>query len=337
MRKSVWILFTLMSVCGTATWAQEPAQQPADPTAEVATLDEVVVSGVLPGPGLWRISKDDHVLWVLGVMEPLPRRMQWDSTKVEARIAQSQEVLMEPMARVKADIGFFGGLMLLPKALAARRNPEKETLAQVVPAELYARWSVLKQVYFKRNRGIEKQRPIVAASKLYDRALSRAGLSERDRVSKVVRKAAKRNKLTITEPTLELEIADPKQALAEFAANGLNDLPCFAQTLDRVESDLGAMKARANAWATGDVEALRQLPFVDQRRACVDALLNAQFARDRGLDDLRQRLRMLWLDAAVSALERNTSSFAILGIHELLRADGLAAQLAARGYEVQAP
>jgi uncharacterized protein YbaP (TraB family) len=331
--RACWLSLLLVVLCASAAW---PSWSATAPVAE-STLDEIVVTGRLPGPGLWKISKDGHVLWVLGTLAPLPRRMQWDSIKVQARIAQSQEVLMAPVASIKVDIGLIGGLLLVPKALAARRNPERAMLVDVVPAALYARWSVLKQRYLKRNRAVEKQRPILAASKLYERALKRVGLSQRDVVTRVVRKAAKRNKVLITEPKLELKIADPRQALAEFASSELNDLPCFEQTLERVEADLGTMKARANAWARGDLAALRRLPFVDQRRACDDAILNTQIARSRGMDDVRERLRSLWLETAISAIARNESTFAILRVNELLRDGGVAQQLQSLGYTVQAP
>ena len=43
--------------------------------ADVPLLAPVVVSGVVTGPGLWKVSKDGHVLWVLGTLSPLPGHM----------------------------------------------------------------------------------------------------------------------------------------------------------------------------------------------------------------------------------------------------------------------
>lgn len=65
-------------------------------TDAITDMDAVVVSGVQPGPDMWKVSKAGHVLWVLGVQSPLPRKMQWHSPEVEAAIAQSQEVLNQP-------------------------------------------------------------------------------------------------------------------------------------------------------------------------------------------------------------------------------------------------
>src|SRR3954471_238877 len=77
-----------------------------------ADLEQVLVTGEQPGPGLWKVSKGDHVLWILGTNSPVPKRMQWHSKEVERAIAESQEVIGN--VQVKIDIGFFRSLLLLP-------------------------------------------------------------------------------------------------------------------------------------------------------------------------------------------------------------------------------
>jgi len=315
----------------------------ANQAPAATTLAEVVVTGNQPGPGLWKIIKPgqggekNHVMWVLGTINPLPKRFKWDSTMVQGRIAQSQEVILAPRVSVGADIGFFGVMMLMPKALGARKNPGKQQLKDVMPEPLYARWLVLKAQYLKRNRSVEKQRPILAAHRLYEAALADSGLREQNLVSNVVRKTAKRNKRTITEPRVELKLADPKRALEEFAASNLDDLGCFEQTLNRVQSDLKGMRARANAWAIGDIQALQALSFTDQAQACRDAFLTAAMAKDRQLDDLPVRAQQAWIDAAVRALDQHERSFGVLRMSEMLIADGIGAKLKAMGYQVEMP
>jgi hypothetical protein len=301
------------------------------------TLSEVTVSGIQPGPGLWKIKKGDHFMWVLGTLNPLPKNMRWDSTMVQARVAQSQEIVLPTRVEFDVELGFFGAMMLLPKALSAQKNPEKQTLRDLVPEPLYQRWQVQKALFFKRNTSLEKKRPILAIDALYDRALSRSDLRERDWVSKVVRKAAKRNGRTITVPEVKAVISDPKQALQEFASSTLNDLPCFEQTLARIENDLPSMKQRANAWAIGDMQTLAALPYQDQRQACANAFLGAEMSKKRGLDDLATRARQAWKDAAIAAINQHERSFGVLRMHELLSEDGIGAQLRAEGYQIIAP
>jgi len=202
---------------------------------------------------------------------------------------------------------------------------------------LYARWLPLKAKYIGRSRGIEKQRPLFAALKLYEKAIKRNNLTQDNLVSSVVKKAAKRHKLPITWPEIEIDIGDPREAIRDFADSGLDDLDCFAKTLDRLDTDLQTMRERANAWATGDIELLRSLPFTDQNQICADAILNAGVMRERGLDDMRERLAEVWLAAAQTALEKNKSTFAVLPMRELLAPQGYLARLRERGYEVEEP
>ncbi len=305
--------------------------------AQTQVLDAVVVSGVQPGPGLWRVSRGEHVLWVLGTLSPLPKRMKWVSREVEQVIAESQEVLLGPGAKLKTEIGMFRGLLLLPAALGSRKNPEKQKLVDVVPPELYARWQPLKAQYMGRSRGIEKQRPLFAALKLYEKAINRNRMTQDNLVSPVVKKAAKKHKVPVNQPEIEIEIGDPREAIRDFADTRLDDLDCFSKTLDRLDTDLQTMRERANAWATGDVEMLRSLPFTDQNQVCADAILNAGVMRKRGLDDMRERFAEVWLTAAEAALAKNKSTFAVLPMRQLLAPDGYIAVLRERGYEVEEP
>lgn len=301
-------------------------------------LEGMVVSGIQPGPGLWQITASDgHVLWLLGTLSPLPRRMEWESAQVREVIEASGRVLLAPRAQVKADVGFFGGMALIPSALSARKNPDKQTLADVLPAALYERWTPLRSRYLGRGKGIEKRRPLLAANRLYEAALGRNGLSEKDIVDKAVRKLARRAKVEVHVPQVEVLLSDPKQALKDLRQTELDDIDCFEQTLARVENDLPLMRERANAWAVGDIELLLDLPSVDHQRPCADAVLQSTIARERGLDDLRARLQQAWLAAAEQSLAEHPTSFAVLPLTALLREGGMLDQLRERGYVVAAP
>lgn len=305
--------------------------------AEVPTLAPVVVSGVVPGPGLWKVTRGDHVLWVLGTLSPLPGHMQWESHDVRQALAQSKEVLLEPRIKVKADVGFFGKLFLLPTAYGARKNPDGKTLDQVMDAPTYARWQALKAKYLGTDRGIERWRPLFAAQELYRKAIRANGLSSDGGVAGAVAAMAKADGVVETPVVYQVEIKQPRAALKAFKAAAPSDMECMSRTLDAIEHDLPAMTQRANAWATGDLAALRELPDSHRRDACVSALTSAGFAHQLGLDDVPTRLAATWLAAARKALAANATSFALLPMGELTSPHGYLAQLAAQGYTVTAP
>ncbi|WP_425478711.1 TraB/GumN family protein [Pseudoxanthomonas indica] len=317
-----------------------PVTAPTSATeAPVRELEAITVSGVQPGPGLWRVRNGDHLLYILGTQSPLPKRMTWRSDEVEQVLQVVDRVLGSPGVQVDADVGFFRGMLLLPSAMKAAKNPGDQRLQDVLPADTYARWARLKQRYLGRDTGIEKKRPLIAVFQLYQEALSRSGLKERNVIEPVLEAALKKRKLKITPATLKLMIEDPKQAIADFRKEPLKpvDLECFNRTLDRIEFELPRMTARANAWAVGDVAALRSQPTEAQQLACLSAWFDTDVARKRGLTDLDVRVRETWLGQADLALRESRITFATVGIGELLKPGGYLAQLQARGYTVEAP
>ncbi len=323
----------------TASHGATVEMPPAHDAAPIREMDTVIVSGVQPGPGLWRVRSGEHVLYILGTQSPLPAGMDWRSEEVRQVLQLADRVLGPPGVTVDADVGFFRGLWLLPSALKAAKNPEGQRLQEVLPADTYARWSRLKQRYLGRDGGIEKKRPIIAAFQLYQEALSRSGLGERDVVGPVIEDALKKRRMKRTPTVLELKIEDPKQAIADFRAERLKaqDLVCFNRTLDRIEFELPQLAERANAWAVGDVAALRSLPAEAQQSACLSAWFDTDLARKRGLTDIDARVRTQWLSHAEQALQESRISFATVGISELLKPDGYLSRLQQRGYVIEAP
>jgi len=334
--RRVAIGWTLAAAAPLATAAPPP---PVAATGQggIVDLDAMVVRGVQPGPGLWKVSQGDHTLWILGTIAPLPAGITWQADEVEQAIAQSQQVLATPFVTLEADVGFFGKLALVPSAMKAMKNEDGATLQQVVPAELYARWLPLKQQYLGRDSGVEKKRPMIAAGELYQAAIKKSGLSRKPVVWPVVEAAAKRHGLKPTPTTLEFKVSDPKQAIREFRAGGMNDSACFGSLLNAVQNDLPTMVERANAWAVGDIDALRRMPREDPAGACSAAISDTEFARRRGMDRLQQRMREHWLGIARRALRDNAGTFAVLPLSDLLAADGYLAALRAEGYEIEAP
>jgi hypothetical protein len=305
--------------------------------SQVTNLEGVSVSGEQPGPGLWRVSKGDHVMLVLGTLSPLPDRMQWKTEDVEEAIAGSQEVLGPPSVSLKPKTNLFGKLFLLPSLIGARKNPDGQTLQHMVPPPDYARWLVLKQQYLGNDRGVENWRPIFAAVELYDKAIKRHGLTASGGVKDTVRDLAKKHNVKFTTARYTLMVDEPRTAVKTFKISPMDDRECFGRTLDTVERDLGRITQRANAWATGDIDMLRSLPMNDQREACISAVTEAGFAKQLGFNDVRQRAEIVWMDAAVQALNTNKQTFAMLPMEDLLSPKGLVARLKAKGYQVEAP
>jgi uncharacterized protein YbaP (TraB family) len=340
MRPS-FLFVACLTFAAAAAVAQEatpiaPAAPPAAETpADTTTLEAVLVTGEQPGPGLWKVSKGDHVLWILGAQYPLPKNMTWRGRDVEQTIAESQAVIAD--ATPKLELNFFHKLTLLPAVYGARKNEDGETLQQILPAELYARWLVLKAKYIGHDDGVERLRPMVAANELYDKALAKTGLARSGLIWDTVRGVAKKNHVRIVEPQAQIPLDNPRQTISDFkSTTGNLDIDCLAATMTRLETDLNAMRDRANAWAVGDVDALRKLPAPSQQEACRAAVSSSPRLREQ-LEQGIARMDEAWLAAAEQSLRDNASTFAILPMDELLRSDRRLAMLQSRGCTVEPP
>jgi uncharacterized protein YbaP (TraB family) len=298
-------------------------------------VENVLVTGEQPGPGLWKVTKGDHTLWIMGSLGPLPRKMTWRSREVERVIAQSQEILAAP--EIKPQIGFFRAVTLLPAALKARKNPDGAQLKDILSASQYSQWSTLKAQYLGTDSGIEEWRPMFAAQKLYSKALERSELSNKDIVWPVVEDLGKKYHVTISRTRVGVPVDDPKSTIKEFSETPRDlDIACMQATLDRLEADVATMKTLANAWSTGDVAKLRNLSMPKQYKACL-----AAFAATPRLEQMANKLiddvENDWLTRAEIALNKNQNTFTVLPIAELFSDEGRPARLKANGYEVTGP
>lgn len=331
------VTLTLLIACAGAS-SQAPAQTaPSAPAAPITTLQTVTVTGVVPGPGLWKVTRGDHVLWILGVVPTLPAGIEWRSNQVSQTIAASQAVLEAPGVKLKVDTNWFGKLFLLPTVYRAQRNPDGKTLHDVLPPATYARWYHTRQHYFGDDYSIERYRPIVAAWKLMKQAMKANGLRNDGEVTGMVAEMARQHGVKVVKPETTLEIKEPRQAVKAFAASNLDGIACLDVVLDAVGHELPNFRARANAWATGDIDTLRKVPEGAYRDTCRSAITGAGFAKALGIDNLPMRVEGAWLAAVDTALASNAQSFAVLPMHDLLDANGYLAALQARGYTVTAP
>lgn len=276
----------LAAVLAAGVARADGPRAPPPGAGAVVEMAPVVVTGAQPGPGLWRVSRDGHVLHILGTQSPLPGDIQWQADEVRQVLAEAGAVLQAPEVGVKADVGLLRGLVLVPAAYRAMRNPGGRSLQQVLPPDLYARWSRLKARYLGRERGIGKRRPAIAAYQLYRAAREEHGLrADGDRVVwPLIASVVDTRGLQPVATGVEIKVEDPRRALAEFRAEPLwpQDLECFRRTLDLVEHQLPQAVRRANAWATGDIAALRAMPDDGgQASACLAAWMASDTARRR--------------------------------------------------------
>jgi len=330
------VLLTV-SLTPVAALAAEPPPAPAAPTATAPAatrsaeeVPEVEVTGERPGPSLWRVSKADHVVWLLGTLDPLPKKMTWKSREVDSVLAQAQEVLVSNPS-VSANIGPITAIRLYMQWRRTEKIPERSNLRDWLTPELYARFEALKARYDPHDTRIEELRPLFAARRLYERAIDASQLTVRNDIQDTVVKLARKHGVEIRRTSLLL--ADPRGVLTEVGEiPRAAEIECLEATVERLETDLDLMKARARAWALGDVDALRRLPYPHQREVCLNTV-----ASSPRIKQLIAQATHDWDVALDTALATHSTSLAMKPIADLLAPHGTLDALRAKGYTVEGP
>jgi hypothetical protein len=276
-----------------------------------------------PGPPLWRVSRNNHVVWLLGVPEYVPEGARWRLREVEAVLANSREVVMRPSAALGAGpITSFRALRLWTRKSNGLQND--------FDAETYARFIELKSRYAPNDRRMEKLQPILAVSRLRDAAIAQSGLRSQHLIDDTVAKVAKERRVPVRRP--KWSTRDSRTALG-FLQNltGEQGTACSAATIDALDSEMVNLVARANAWADGDLDSLRRLAGSRDIGDCM--ALQSQSI----LGYIEDATNAAWLAAVQTALENNVTSLALTTIDDLLDPDGNLKKLRERGYIVEAP
>lgn len=308
--------------------------------------EEIIVTGRQPGPPLWKVTNGENVLWIFGSLSPLTQDMNWDSQKVATVISRSQEYISPPNSGMSISklvllnpINIVRG-MSLAKRLS--RNAHEASLQDVLDPALYQRFAVLKARYFPDDDRIEELRPMVAGGSMVSLVERAEGLQSNADVMKEIRRLVRRNRgIRKTEIEINQKVGGNYRELAARAESFFAKLPveleqaCFAAQLERLEKDVDGMKRRASAWAEGYVAELRAIQIPEDENPCEKLFRSS--TEYEVIEALQQRAEDAWLEAAEQALNTNQSTFAVLGMNELLSDDGLFSQLKARGYAVVEP
>ncbi len=218
---------------------------------------------------------------------------------------------------------------LLRKMNKIRKNPNGETLQDVLPPETYSRFLEVKEVYAPDNEKILKLSPMYAAQELFKEALDSIGLTDGGSIATSLHRIARKNGIEITK-TDAYEPLDTKQLLHDLRNIPFEtELACFKDTIGAINSDLEGTIERATAWADGDAGLLKRLQYPDVGPGCGVVSGSAQASR------LINQARLQWINSVERALNENDITFANLPIRELIHAEGLLEELRKKGYAIR--
>jgi uncharacterized protein YbaP (TraB family) len=289
------------------------AQDLPDPEGNL--VEEVVVTGRLPGPAWWRVSDGDTTVYIMGGPEgSLPPGLDWDKSVFERRLKGAHTFITGASISV--------GLSGVPAMLRLRNQLKSERpLEETLPPGLRARFVAARERLGQPATRYAGWKPLVAGQRLVGDTREKGKWRN---VRGDMEKAAKRQKLKPwTTATLD---GTPflRSAMASLTPEIHNQ--CLAAALDDVE---GGRRARAagEGWARGDVRAA-----VDYPRSFDRCLLLLG-----GGEQMWRRQTTNQANDVATALQKPGHAVAVIGMRRLLADDGVLQQLRAKGYTVRGP
>jgi uncharacterized protein YbaP (TraB family) len=287
---------------------------PNDPDAVI--VEELVVTGRLPGPAWWTVSDADTTVYVLGSPTLAPSRMQWDRGVFERRL-QGANVVILPFQDVKVKMkGALGAAFNMMRLRSGK--PFEDTLDPTARARFAAARARLGQPakhYGTRN-------PLAAGLLMATDYREHFDLTTAD-PTKLIKLLAQRAKVPISQKSYDIGPLMGAIIRTPAAAGRA----CLDEVLQQVEAGPGVTQAAARAWAEGDVRGALANERTYER--CIAAVPGAQAFDTRTKTDQ--------VAAIVGALQKPGHAIAVVQLRPLLSQGGVLDRLQAQGFTVKTP
>lgn len=292
------------------------ALTPADVDVDATLVEELVVTGRLPGPAWWRVTDADTTVYVLGVPSIAPKRMQWDRAIFERRL-QGANVVVLPFVNVRAKVS--GSIATVINLLRIRSGgPFEERLDPATRARFVA----VRMRLGQDAKHYATSNPLAAGIQLAIDYRDRSSLTNSD-PAKLVRYLAQQRRVRLIEKSYDLG----PQLGGILRTSPSAGRICFDEVLAQAETGPGVTQAAARAWAVGDVRGA-----LDNERTYERCL-----ATIRGGRSYDERTKEDTASAIVSALKTPGHAIVLVSLRPLLAQNGVLERLRAQGFSVKTP
>ena len=315
MRAIVRAMTCLMMLTAMPAAAQTAPNAPTPAAKPWSDITEVVVRAHAPGPAMWKLTRGDATVWVMGTLHVSPKDVAWDATRFR-RVLNGAHVLILP--RVIDDV---------PVSEQDMELPESRPLSGVVSAATYSRFQAVldRENFDGLPNGIAYQ-PAWAGAWLIARVYQAHGITTHIVPPEVATYAAQSG--------VAVKYVDRHTTWLQTRQYGHIDKvtgeACLNDYLDGIDHDLATADLMGKAWAEGDVPTILANHREPAWVAC--------FLSQPKYDDLYEKYAVDDMVKTVdSALKTPGKSVAVMPLSDLLRRDGILDRLRAEGVTITAP
>lgn len=297
----------------THTHAQTPEPQ------EWSDVTEVVVRAKVAGPAMWKLTRGQSNVWVLGTLAETPDDLSWDTTRVKRLLKGARYVIIPGFSR--------GGAAAGKRWLKGSELPSGTYLDDLVPPAAYARFeTTVRRTSGLRASDYAYKIPMRAGMELFTDTLAQNHIRRYDIMRQVSALAAAAGVESRIAYTVNADTLSDQWLKLDPAAN----TACFNTFLDGIDYNFTVLPGMANAWAQGDV-----------KTALAQYRESAILTCNLSTPEWGQQYDALFIGGMTTAIETALKtpgkSLAVVPFSDLLRKDGVLDRLRAAGVVVTSP
>jgi hypothetical protein len=293
--------------------------QPA-PTPQWSEIETVEVKA-RPGPPVWRLTRGQSEVWVLGLAGSIPKDLDWNQDTVRELMTGARAILLPP----QADVGLVDAAWFLMWHGSELSLPRGQTLEPSLPEPLRNRFIAARDAVGKAG-DYSTDIPMRAAMRLNQDLADKEGFDYREpgrSIEKLARAAHVANA-----PVMQVPAMDSVRDVLKMTPQAQQ--ACLAEAVEDVQWALAHARRAAQAWAVGDLNGIKANYAQSRLFDCV----SEKIAR---VDSLRAQGRDTTATAIAEALNKPGKTIAVVNIGNLLRKGGVLERLGGMGVKIEAP
>jgi len=280
---------------------------------------ETVVVHAERGPLIWRVSKGDAAVYLLGIVGPVPEKFEWNTHGVSDVLKGARRLIEPP----QASVGIVEGLWFLVWNSDSVYLPGEVAMESTLPDALRKRFVAAREKIGRDADRYASLRVPLAALRLEGDFQKTNALAPNGLVKTVERLA--RQSGVAAKPLADYE-AIPMLKRLPSMSRAANEA-CMKAALDDIDTVSAHAQAAADAWAVGDLDRLEANYSEDRFESCVQAMPDLAALFKRAVNDSA--------NAVDAALNEKGKTAMVVSFGTLLRRDGLLDRLKAQGLKVE--
>jgi uncharacterized protein YbaP (TraB family) len=319
-------LMAFVCVLAASSAAAQPAPPPLplDPVVPQWAEIETVHSTARPGPALWHVTKGDSEVWILGMIDTLPKGVTWNQEPLAELMTGSHALIVGELSDIDLlDVSWF-----VVTHCCSFFRLDHGTLGDFLPEATRVKLASMRESVGGDAWLYQGDAPMGAARRLNSDFIKKYADDLRGTSPMPVVFKLASDKKVPQQPISHIDILSILSEALKLTPQ--QQLPCLEAKMADIERLVPNARPMAEAWAVGDVKGIKA-HFAEPRMA--DCMATAVHA----FGSILQNRVPSFVSAIDAALDKPGKTIAVMDLGPLLRKGGVLEQLETQHLTIEGP